>query len=63
MTDEDKARIVGMKRAGIRVRVIAERFGVTESAIANVCSRARAFHRLDHKSGGHPVKRYTGTYR
>jgi predicted RNA polymerase sigma factor len=45
------ARAAGLKRAGFTAKAIAERLGVTEDAVANRMSRAKARVRLDGKSG------------
>jgi predicted transcriptional regulator len=45
------ARAAGLKRAGFSAKVIAEKLGVTENAVSNRMSRAKARVRLDGKSG------------
>jgi len=47
------ARAAGLKRAGFTAKVIAERLGVSESAVSNRMRRAQARVRLDGKSGSH----------
>lgn len=47
-TDEDRALIAGMKRAGISNKAIAERMGATERSIAHVVATVKAYRRLDH---------------
>jgi len=41
-TDEMRAQLAGMKRAGLTTAVIAKRFGVTPRAIKHQCSKQRA---------------------
>lgn len=47
-TDEDLARIAGMKRAGMSSKAIAERMGTTVSAINKLRAKTGAYARLDH---------------
>ena len=49
--DEARARVAGMKRAGMTTKQIAERMGVTPSTIGNMCSKVKAYSRLDHSRG------------
>lgn len=51
-TEEMLAIAVGMKRAGLSHKAIAERLGVTVCAVANRLNRAKARRRLDKRPGG-----------
>ena len=50
-TDEMIATAVGMRRAGIPVKVVAARLGVSSSALTNRMGRLGAHAKLTHKRG------------
>ena len=50
-TDEMIATAVGMRRAGIPVKVVAARLGVSSSALINRMARLGAHAKLTHKGG------------
>lgn len=47
---EDAARIVGMYRAGVPIKDIARRFGVTAGAITQLMRRKGAYRTLTRQS-------------
>lgn len=51
-TEEMLAIAVGMKRAGLSNKAIAERLGITAHAVSSRLSRAKATRRLDKRPGG-----------
>ena len=49
--DEARARVAGMKRAGMTNKQIAERLGTTPGMVSNVASKAKAYCKLVHRTG------------
>lgn len=52
MDDETRARIAGMKRAGITMAEIAKRLGLTLAEVRRISRAAGAYTHLDHRRGG-----------
>lgn len=51
MTDEERALLAGMKRAGMTTKQIAARLGWTPGRVQREALKLKAYARLDHKPG------------
>ena len=58
-TPEMDATVAGMKRAGLRQRMIAERLGLPVTAIQDRARKLGAYAKLDHKQGPAAQRRET----